>query len=160
MYSSETLLDWQKDQYEHDMRNHFDILSRHKEDRIKHYAMHFAKYAGRIARGGKEDKPVDRTFVDALLVCLSAANTLHQKLSYSARRSNDSLLIRLTDAAGRFSDAAEKTDHLEPFIDIARESNQDVLDALLDFAVGEAVDAEQLLKNRRAELRKKQFFIR
>ncbi len=160
MYSSEKLLDWQKDQYEHDMRNHFDILSLHKEERLKHYAMHFAKYAGRLARGAKEEKRTERTFVDALLVCLSAANTLHQKLSYSSSRSNDSFFIRLTDAAGRFNDAAEKIDHLEPFIEIARESNQDILDTLLDFAVSEAVDVEKSLETRRSELRQRQFFIR
>lgn len=160
MYTSELLLDWQKDQYEHDMRNHFDILSLHKEERLKHYAMHFAKYAGRLARGNNEEKSTERTFVDAILVCLSAANTLHQKLSYSANRTNDSILIRLTDAAGRFNDAAEKIDHLEPFVDIARESNQDILDTLLDFAVSKAVDVEKTLQARRLELRDRQFFIR
>ena len=160
MYSPETLLTWQKDQYEHDMRNHFDILSRHKEDRLKHYAMHFAKYAGRLARGEKEKKPEERTFVDTLLVCLSAANTLHQKLFYSPGKSNDSLLIRLTDAAGRFNDAAEKIDHLEPFVDIARASNRDILDVLLDFAVSEAIDVDRILRNRRVELRDRQFYIR
>ena len=160
MYSSETLLDWQKDQYEHDMRNHFDILSLHKEERLKHYAMHFAKYAGRLARGNNEEKSTERTFVDALLVCLSVANTLHQKLSYSANRTNDATLVRLTDAAGRFNDAAEKIDHLEPFIEIASESNQDILDTLLDFAVNEAVDVVRTLQSRRSELRERQFFIR
>ena len=157
MYNSETLLDWQKDQYEHDMRNHFDILSLHKEDRLKHYAMHFAKYAGRLARGSREEKPVERTFVDALLVCLSAANTLHQKLTYSENKSSDSIVIRLTDAVGRFNDAAEKIDHLEPFIDIARKGNQDILDTLLDYAVDEAVDVDGALEGRRAELRERQF---
>jgi len=76
-------LDWQRDQYKHDQRNHFDIISLHKLDRLKHYAMHVAKYAGRIARGDREPKPVSRTFVDTLLVNLSAANTLHQKLHYT-----------------------------------------------------------------------------
>jgi len=160
MYNSEALLDWQKDQYEHDMRNHFDILSLHKEDRVKHYAMHFAKYAGRLARGAKEEKPTDRTFVDALLVCLSAANTLHQKLYYTANKSNESFFIRLTDAAGRFNDAAEKIDHLEPFLEIARVSNADILDTLLDFASEESLSVEMALAGRRAELRQKQFFIR
>lgn len=160
MYSSETLLDWQQDQYDHDMRYHFDILSLRKEERLKHYAMHFAKYAGRFARGNKEEKSTERTFVDALLVCLSAANTLHQKLSHSANRTNDPTLIRLTDAAGRFNDATEKIDHLEPFIEIARESNQDILDTLLDFAVSEAVDVAHTLQSRRSELRERQFFIR
>lgn len=160
MYNSDKLLDWQKDQYQHDMRNHFDILSLHKEDRLKHYAMHFAKYAGRIARGAREEKPAERTFVDALLVCLSAANTLHQELSYSAGKSNKSFFLRLTDAAGRFNDATEKIDHLEPFLEIARGSNADILDALLDFATEKSLSVEAALASRRLELRQKQFFIR
>src|SRR6056297_3094640 len=84
-----TILEWQRDQYVHDQRNHFDILSLHKQDRLKHYAMHMAKYAGRVARGATETKPIERTFVDALLVSLSAANTLHQRLSYTRRQSNE-----------------------------------------------------------------------
>ena len=160
MYSTETLLDWQKDQYEHDMCNHFDILTLHKEDRLKHYAMHFAKYAGRLARGAREQKKPERTFIDALLVCLSAANTLHQKLSYDSSGANEVLLVRLTDAAGRFNDATEKIDHIEPYIDIARASNQDILNALLDFATSKTIIVEKSLTDRRAELRDRQFFIR
>jgi hypothetical protein len=70
----------QCEQHSHDMRNHFDIISLHKTDRLKHYGLHFAKYVGRLAREAAEAKPVERTLVDALLVSLSAANTLHQDL--------------------------------------------------------------------------------
>ena len=160
MYKSDTVLDWQKDQYEHDMRNHFDIISLHKTDRLKHYAMHFAKYAGRLARGAKEEKPKERTFVDCLLVCLSASNTLHQRLSYVSKGSNDSFFLRLTDAAGRFNDAAEKIDHMEPFLEIAQTSNQDIFNALMDFAAQETIDIGHTLQERRAELKERQFYIR
>lgn len=160
MYKRETVLDWQKDQYEHDMRNHFDIISLHKTDRLKHYAMHFAKYAGRLARGTKEEKSMERTFVDCLLVCLSASNTLHQRLSFISNGSNDSFFLRLTDAAGRFNDAAEKIDHMEPFLEIAKTSNQDIFNALIDFAAQETIDIEYTLQERRAELKERQFYIR
>ena len=160
MRTSEEILRWQQDQYDHDMRNHFDILSLHKNDRLKHYAMHFAKYAGRVARGEAEAKPISRTVTDAILVCLSAANTLHQKLEYAPNQSNSSLLIRLTDAAGRVNDAAEKIDHMEPFIEIARTGNQDIFDALLDYSHGEDLDVENLLCRRRKELRERSFFYR
>ncbi|WP_005619545.1 hypothetical protein [Tritonibacter mobilis] len=154
------ILSWQQDQYDHDMRNHFDILSLHKNDRLKHYAMHFAKYAGRIARGEAEEKPVSRTITDAMLVCLSAANTLHQKLEYKPNQSNSSLLNRLTDASGRVNDAAEKLDHMEPFIEIARDGNQDIFNALLDYSRAQDLDIFDLLTSRRTELRGRQFFIR
>jgi hypothetical protein len=160
MYSTEILLEWQRDQYEHDMRNHFDILSLHKLDRLKHYAMHFGKYAGRVARGAREEKPLSRTVTDALLVCLSAANTLHQTLDYSPNASNESFLIRLTDAQGRMNDAAEKIDHMEEFLSQAKVANKDVLDALLDVTISEGIDVHRQLADRRAELKSRHFFIR
>jgi len=154
------LLEWQQDQYQHDMRNHFDILSLHKHDRLKHYAMHFAKYAGRIARGTSERKTEAETITDAALVSLSAANTMSQRLERNAQASNLSFLLRLTDAAGRFNDAAEKIDHLEPFLDQAKESNQDLMDCLLDRSETLALDVKAMLAERRKFLREKQFFIR
>ena len=160
MYDSEMLFNWQRNQCEHDMHNHFDVLSLRKKERLKHYAMHFAKYAGRLARGSREEKSVERTFVDTLLICLSAANTLQQRLSYSANRMSDPILIRFTDAAGRFNDATEKSDHVEPFLEIAMESNQDILDTILDFAVNESIDVMRILQSRRSEIRERQFFIR
>ena len=159
-FTKEAVLEWQKDQYEHDMRNHFDIISLHKQDRLKHYSMHMAKYAGRVARGSREEKPVERTFADALLVCLSAANTLHQSLEYVPQRSNESFFIRLTDAAGRMNDACEKIDHLEPFLDQLNESNQDIFDSLLDFAEEQGFEPEAALKIRRKELSERHFYIR
>jgi hypothetical protein len=160
MINSSDLLEWQRDQYEHDMKYHFDILSRHKQDRLKHYAMHFGKYAGRIARGASEEKPPSRTFADAMLVCLSAANTLHQRLEYVPNASNEGLLLRLTDAQGRMNDATEKIDHLEDFVAQAAIANQDILNALLDFADSEQMDAFELISERRRQLRLRHFYIR
>lgn len=158
--TDEEVLGWQKDQYAHDQRNHFDILSLHKQDRLKHYSMHMAKYAGRIARGSREPKPLSRTFTDALLVCLSAANTLHQRLVFKPFQSNESFFIRLTDAAGAFNDACEKIDHMEPFLDIATESNQKIFNCLGDLAKEKNYNTKRLIHERRAELSKRHFYIR
>src|SRR5258707_1695287 len=81
MYQANDLLRLQREQYAHDRRNHSDILHLSKSDRLKHYGLHFAKYVGRLARGTEEQKSLERTVVDTFLVCLSAANTLHQELS-------------------------------------------------------------------------------
>jgi hypothetical protein len=159
-YSKDQILNWQRDQYEHDMKYHFDILSLNRSDRLKHYALHFAKYAGRVARGDEEQKSLVDTVTDALLVSLSTANAIHQKLGYSPEKSNKTFFIRLTDATGRIGDAAEKIDHLEPFLEIAKRGNQDIFDALLDFGMTKALDADLLLNDRRKELRTRQFFIR
>src|ERR1700691_3026520 len=120
MLSSNDLGRLQREQHAHDMRNHFDIISLHKTDRLKHYGLHFAKYVGRLARESAEAKPVERTLVDMLLVSLSAANTLHQDLSREdclLSRSSDQIdpWRSFADAAGRFADACEKIDHMEEF---------------------------------------------
>ena len=73
-------LRWQKEQYKHDQRNHADIQHLSKVDRLKHYGLHYAKYVGRMLRRG-ESKSLATTSIDSLLVSLSAANTLHQRLS-------------------------------------------------------------------------------
>ncbi|TGV48456.1 hypothetical protein EN803_41820, partial [Mesorhizobium sp. M2D.F.Ca.ET.160.01.1.1] len=89
---------------------------------MKHYALHFSKYVGRLARGDLEQKPLDATLVDALLVALSAANALNQRLhteDFHIDIRDDSTLEDLADAAGRFADACEKMDHLESFRDLA-----------------------------------------
>jgi hypothetical protein len=154
----------QRTQYAHDMRNHFDILSLHKCDRLKHYGLHFAKYVGRLARETNERMPFERTVVDAILVSLSAANTLHQDLSKEALVSTSTVkqidpLRSLADAAGRFADACEKIDHLEEFLPIAREANRDIMSWLLTEAEIRKVSVLAEIEKRRCELAKRHFFI-
>jgi hypothetical protein len=164
MYQANDLLRLQREQYAHDQRNHADILHLSKNDRLKHYGLHFAKYVGRLARGADETKSVERTVVDTFLVCLSAANTLHQELDtvstceLSHKSTNDPVYI-LADAAGRFADACEKIDHLEDFLPIARQANADVIRWLMSMVAERAIDIEPALKARRKELAARQFYI-
>lgn len=154
----------QRDQYRHDQRNHFDILSLHKADRLKHYGLHFCKYAGRMARGSVEQKPRERTIVDVALVMLSAANTLHQNLANidnspgGANLRNDSFLFYV-DAAGRFADACEKIDHLEEFSAIAKSANADIVRWLTVEVEAHGVDLAEAIGVRRAELAQRSFYI-
>src|SRR3954447_26482631 len=143
MIERSQLADLQRSQYAHDMRNHFDILALHKNDRLKHYGLHFSKYVGRLARGHAEAKPVERTVVDTLLVALSASNTLHQDLR-AANIPTDYAMLDLfrmfADAAGRFADACEKIDHMEEFLPIARTANIDILGWILASAQENEID--------------------
>jgi hypothetical protein len=152
----------QSDQYTHDKRNHFDILSLSKSDRLKHYGLHFAKYVGRFARGSGERHTMQKTIVDSFLVTLSAANTLHQRLQecdwQSINLTNDRFLA-YADAAGRFADACEKIDHLESFIEIARDANRDLVSITIEMAKAEGVDLAQSIKEQRARLASRQFYI-
>jgi hypothetical protein len=155
----------QREQHAHDMRNHFDIISLHKTERLKHYGLHFAKYVGRLARESAETKPVERTFVDTLLVGLSTANTLHQDLSkeqfeaMSDRGSQLDPLRTFADAAGRFADACEKIDHLEEFLPIAKLANRDVVNWIMCAADERTFDLAPAIRTRRKELALRHFYI-
>ncbi|MBR1088769.1 hypothetical protein JQ621_14975 [Bradyrhizobium manausense] len=164
MYQADDLLRLQREQHAHDQRNHADILHLSKNDRLKHYGLHFAKYVGRLARGADEPKSIERTVVDTFLVCLSAANTLQQELNavstcqLSHKTTNDPVYV-LADAAGRFADACEKIDHLEEFLPIARQANADVIRWVVSIATERAIDIEPALRARRKELAARQFYI-
>ncbi len=164
MISPSEMAELQRAQYTHDMRNHFDILSLHKNDRLKHYGLHFAKYVGRFARETNEVKPVERTLVDAALVSLSAANTLHQDLSkenfdQDLNRKQVDPLRTLADATGRFADACEKIDHLEDFLPIARKANRDIMNWILCEADERSVSLISAIPSRRQELADRHFYI-
>ena len=164
MISPFELAELQRAQYAHDMRNHFDILSLNKSDRLKHYGLHFAKYVGRLARGNEESKPIERTLVDGVLVSLSAANTLHQDLSKedfsSAATARQVDPLRLfADAAGRFADACEKIDHMEEFIPIARKANWDIMSWFVQSASERKLSLTSELEKRRKELGDRHFYI-
>lgn len=164
MLSPSQVAELQRSQYAHDMRNHFDILSLHKTDRLKHYGLHFAKYVGRLARESNEVIPVDRTVVDAVLVALSAANTLHQDLSKDELRQSDAAdqidpLRQFADAAGRFANACEKIDHMEDFVPIAKASNKDIMSWLLHEADHRNIDLLKEIVGRRQHLAARHFYI-
>jgi hypothetical protein len=165
MLSSGDLGRLQREQHAHDMRNHFDIISLHKTERLKHYGLHFAKYVGRLARESAETKPVERTLVDTLLVGLSTANTLHQDLSKeqfttaSHRGSQLDPLRTFADAAGRFADACEKIDHLEEFLPIAKLANHDVVNWIMSAADERSFDLATAIRTRRKELALRHFYI-
>jgi len=164
MLSSNQLGQLQKEQHSHDMRNHLDIVSLHKTERLKHYGLHFAKYVGRLARESVEIKPIDRTLIDTLLISLSAANTLHQNLAnedFPAKKIRNQVdpLRSFADAAGRFADACEKIDHLEDFLPIARQANQDIVGWIFSMANERKTDLVSGVHRRRKELAERHFYI-
>jgi hypothetical protein len=155
----------QREQFRHDERNHRDILCLPKPDRLKHYGLHYAKYVGRLARGAAEEKSTEQTLIDAILVALSAANTLLQDLSKADLSSEatgwqqvDPLRI-FADATGRFADACEKIDHFEDNHALALDANIDVVRWLFKTADDQKLDIHGAVQRRRAELAKRHFYI-
>ena len=164
MLSQTELPRLQREQFQHDKRNHADIMCLPKPDRLKHYGLHFAKYVGRLARDSAEPKTPKETLVDALLVGLSAANTLHQDLASigaAPRRLTDQIdsLRVFADATGRFADACEKLDHLEDSFALARRANIDILRWVIAMAGEQKFDLVDALRSRRKELAEWQFYV-
>jgi len=165
MLGGDELLQMQREQFRHDERNHKDILCLPKPDRLKHYGLHYAKYVGRLARGSAEEKSIEQTLIDAILVTLSAANTLLQDLSKvnlsSKHLASDQIdpLRVFADAMGRFADACEKIDHFEENHTLALDANVDVMCWLLNAATEHEIDIHGAIKKRRAEISKRHFYI-
>jgi hypothetical protein len=109
-------LQWE--QFEHDEKYHREIARLTVQDRLKHMALHFAKYAGEIFAGPSDDK-FRRLVTDTLIIGISAANTLNIRLADAVGHTdagNPSDFDRqLVIAAGRMATACEKLDHLEDF---------------------------------------------
>ena len=160
--SPETVLEWQRDQYSHDERNHRDILNLSKHDRLKHYAMHYAKYVKRLLNS---DKPIpdERTAIDILLVSLSAANTIHQVLEVDRGivGTNDAVMDYCI-AQGDFNNGAEKLDHLElrGTADLLEGGNHKVFNLSLALCMRFGVSPAEGMKSQRKVLKDRAFYIR
>lgn len=126
-----TQLSWlftlQIEQRIHDDRHHPDVSRLSLHHRLNHLALHFAKYAGRIAdtiRSGDHRK-VNQTLIDTFIIALSAANVLNIRLDgqldgpWAAGESMPNslgltdLLLDMTSASGKLARACEAVDHLE-----------------------------------------------
>ena len=81
MSTSSTILDLQWTQLAHDERYHKDVVILPLGERIKHMALHMAKYAGYLAEDERsEPQRVTRVLTDAFIITLATANTLNQDL--------------------------------------------------------------------------------
>src|SRR5260221_5150544 len=77
MTVQEQLLALQWSQLKHDELYHKEITLLPVADRMKHFALHMAKYLGYFAEAMDSDSDrFERTLVDAFIIALAAANTL------------------------------------------------------------------------------------
>ena len=136
MKSAESiLLPLQLEQLEHDRLAHSDILNLDTQTRLKHMALHFLKYAGKIvcAKESEDQAALSAVVTDTLIICLATANALNvsvgatldlradslpalcARLSTSSSKLNvfDTALMDLLKIGGGMAKAIESTDHLE-----------------------------------------------
>ena len=128
------LFELQVEQHHHDEVYHREIARLSLHQRLNHMALHFAKYAGRVA-AAENISDTTAIYTDVLIIGLSTANILNENawtligqeqeypglLTFARSLSSEvaalgdiNELIRETSkAAGRVAAACEKIDHLE-----------------------------------------------
>ena len=161
-------IDWatvQFAQFEHDEKYHREISRLPIQDRLRHMAMHFAKYAGRL----HEDQAVpqfERIATDTLIIAISCANILNIDLSARSPAaggmdaSQAAFTKHLAIAAGRMAAACEKLDHLEdfPFRAALVDEVLAILTASLDLFRAEGWSLAQEMEERLAPIKAKSIF--
>lgn len=149
MIMTAPLLDLQWTQLSHDERYHKDVVLLPLGERVKHMALHMAKYVGYLAEiEGDDPDRVSRILTDAFIITLATANTLNQdlgrdlgapkgsgfdlstighELAGELGTTNDvsGLFRAFARHAGALAKACESLDHMEPFPfrNAMRESN-------------------------------------
>lgn len=155
-------LQWQ--QFEHDEKYHREIARLTVQDRLKHMALHFAKYAGLLA-DAPHDQAVERLVTDILVIAISSANILNLRLAdqhnlLRAPRENSSFAAAIAIAAGRMAAACEKMDHLEafPFRERISEAVLDLLSQALSYAEAMGWSVENMVAARLEPVKEKSIF--
>lgn len=116
-------IDWaavQLNQFEHDEKYHREICRLSTQDRLRHMALHFAKYAGKL-HDGPDEGAFRQITVDTMVIAVSCANIMNVDLplalgtSFPLVSSRMDFARQLSISAGRMAAACEKLDHLEDF---------------------------------------------
>ncbi|MEL1251908.1 hypothetical protein [Aurantiacibacter gilvus] len=161
-------VDWaavQFAQFEHDEKYHREISRLSMQDRLRHMALHFAKYAGRLHEG-PSDEVIKRTAVDSLIIAVSCANILNRNVSNIAEleagqgEGFEQFARTLTVAAGKMAGACERIDHLEdfPFRSAISEQVEVILVAAFRFISGLQLDPIDEMASRLSGVKAKSIF--
>jgi hypothetical protein len=177
------LLDLQWTQLSHDERYHKDVVILPLGERVKHMALHMAKYVGYVAEiEGDDHERIARILTDAFIITLATANTLNQdlardldapaggfdltgtgqQLARDLRTTNDvsGLLRAFARHAGALAKACESLDHMErfPFRDAMRESNLELFKLVIAAAATWSLDLGTLYAARLRVIEERSIF--
>lgn len=161
-------VDWptvQFEQFEHDEKYHREISRLSVQDRLRHMALHFAKYAGRL-HDAPSDEVIKQTAIDTLIIAVSCANILNHDVStIASRETNRGVGIEqfarsLTIAAGKMAGACERIDHLEdfPFRAAIKEQVEVILVSAFGFISGRQLDPVSEMSSRLSRVKSKSIF--
>ena len=184
--ADEILAALQLEQFQHDEKYHREISRLAIQDRLKHMALHFAKYAGYFIEALGDDVRIKRVVTDTAIIALSTANILNLDLrehlaDIETLRSSKSLLVlggrlgeassglyndpemllfRTSPVAGRMAGACEKLDHLEdfPYRKVIAESVVEMLELMMTYAARRDWRLEELVRERLSGVKEKSIF--
>ena len=169
------LLALQWAQLKHDESYHKDVVLLPPAQRIKHMALHNAKYTGYLfaSLDDGDDEKLRKTLTDGFIITLASANALNQDLGQELdpQRSGASLHALGTELAdrlgrdkadrlwivrqyarhnGQLAKLCESWDHLEsvPFREGMKGCNQALLSAVLAEAAGRDLDLAEAYRTR------------
>jgi len=155
----------QLEQFKHDEMYHREIARLTTQDRLKHMALHFAKYAGNLAEAGDNQDALKKAVTDTFVIAVSTANILNVRLPEALSEGAIESAVEpfatvLMIHAGRMAAACEKLDHLEDFA--FRPVIRERAIALLRAAAAEAVRNDwnivELVRTRLAGVKRKMIF--
>ncbi len=184
--SGSYLLNLQWTQLAHDERYHKDVVIMPLGERVKHMALHMAKYSGYLAEIDVDDQErVARILADAFIITLATANTLNQDLGVDLGdgASDVTDLARLADVvgsdlgsdnsvagllrpfarhAGALAKACESLDHMEtfPFRAAMRDSNLALFKLVVAAGAARSIPLEQRYRERLRVVEERSIFDR
>lgn len=161
-------IDWaqvQFAQFEHDEKYHREISRLSIQDRLRHMALHFSKYAGRL-HNEPTGEVIERTAIDSLIIAISCANILNRRVSEFVGVNSiapvgfEEFRHTLTIAAGKMAGACERIDHLEsfPYRDAIQEQVEVILVASCAFISGLNLDPVSEMSSRLSGVKAKSIF--
>ncbi|MCJ2134041.1 hypothetical protein MKK69_08170 [Methylobacterium sp. J-026] len=180
------LYDLQLEQLTHDESFHKDVVILPLADRIKHMALHNAKYVGYFvdAVDAGDDCRFQAVLTDAFIITLATANTLNQNIGHALEAAGAqvtdlrSLSAALKNGPGRAVDgpfdfvkayaraagllakACESWDHMEdvPYVAIMRTTNIDLFKLIVAEAALRSLDLEALFRTRLRFIERRSIF--
>jgi hypothetical protein len=157
----------------HDDAYHRDIASMAPATRMKHFALHMAKYAAYLVDAEDRGDPAlaQRALVDAFAIVLAIGNTLGQDLSrdvagHNVDVSGDSKGGRTTvwrafvKETGALAKACESLDHIEdlPFKVLMKQANTALAAVILHGISQQGIDIVPAYKTRLRDVEKRSPF--
>lgn len=182
----EHLIALQWAQLEHDEAYHKDIVVLPLSHRLKHMALHNAKYTAYFFRAidCNDVAPLHRAVTDAFVIALATANALNQDLGHDLkpRTENANSLSQLgamlaeeiprnphdpmwlvrtfAEHTGRLAKACESLDHIEaiPFRETMKDANLELFKTILAEASGRKLNITELYRSRIREVERRSVF--